>query len=90
MVPSAFPRPNLLVTITGVLEILGALGLFVPETARVACICLALLLIALFPANVRAAHEHLTIGGRPVPGLVVRGFMQLVFIGTLLAAASIN
>lgn len=43
MVPPAFPRPDLLVTLTGVLEILGAIGLFVPRTARLACICLALL-----------------------------------------------
>ena len=56
MVPPAFPRPDLLVTLTGILEILGAIGLFVPSTARLACICLALLLVALFPANIHAAR----------------------------------
>src|SRR5580692_461049 len=34
MVPSVFPRPDLLVTVTGVLEVLGAIGLFIPSTAR--------------------------------------------------------
>ena len=34
MVPPALPRPDLFVTFTGVLEILGATGLFVPITAR--------------------------------------------------------
>ena len=90
MVPPAFPRPDLLVTITGVLEILGAIGLLVPSTGRAACLCLTLLLVCLFPANVRAAREHLTIAGRPVPGLPVRGMIQLVFIATLIAAAWIR
>jgi uncharacterized membrane protein len=53
MAPPLFPRPDLLVTVTGLLEISGAIGLFIPGTARAAAICLALLLIALFPANIR-------------------------------------
>lgn len=87
MVPPALPRPDLLVTFTGVLEILGAIGLFVPLAARAACICLALLLLALFPANVHAARKSLTIGGRRVPSVPVRALIQLVFIATLIAAA---
>lgn len=87
MVPPAFPGPEILVTITGVLEILGAVGLLVPFTARWAAVCLAILLVALFPANIRAARERLTIMGRPAPGLVVRGVIQLVFICALVAVA---
>lgn len=87
MVPPAFPRPDLLVTATGVLEILGAIGLFIPATARAAGICLALLLIALFPANVRAAREKLIIAGQPVPGLLVRTAIQIVFVAALVSAA---
>ena len=87
MVPLALPRPDLLVTFTAVLEILGAIGLFVPITARAAGICLALLLVALFPANIHAAHKSLTIGGRRVPSVPVRALIQLVFIATLIAAA---
>jgi len=75
------------VTLTGVLEILGAIGLLVPATSRFAALCLAILLLAVFPANVRAAREHLTILGRPVPGLFVRTVIQLVFISALLAVA---
>lgn len=86
MVPPTFPRPDLLVTITGVLEILGVIGLLWPVTARAACFCLALLLVALFPANIHAAREQLTIAGQRVPSLPVRALMQLVFIGTLIAA----
>jgi uncharacterized membrane protein len=90
MVPPAFPRPHLLVTITGVLEILGAIGLLLPSTARASSICLILLLVALFPANVRAARQHLTIAGKHVPSLPVRSIIQLVFIATLIAAAWIR
>lgn len=87
MVPPALPRPDLLVTFTGVLDILGAIGLFVPVTARAACICLVLLLLALLPANIHAARQNLTIAGRPVPSSSVRVAIQLVFIVTLVAAA---
>ena len=87
MVPPVLPRPDLLVTFTGVLEILGASGLFVPITARAACICLMLLLLVLFPANIHAARQNLTIAGRQVPSLPVRAAIQFVFIATLVAAA---
>jgi uncharacterized membrane protein len=87
MVPPAFPAPRLLVTVTGLLEILGAIGLLLPWTARAACVCLALLLVALFPANVHAARRHLTIAGQRVPGVPLRSAIQLVFLGALIAAA---
>lgn len=87
MVPPAFPRPDLLVVFTGVLEILGAIGLLLPITARPACICFVLLLMALFPANIHAARKQLTIAGRRVPSLPVRTVIQLVFVATLIAAA---
>jgi uncharacterized membrane protein len=83
MVPSAFPRPDLIVTTTGLLEILGAIGLLMPMTARAASVCLALLLIAMFPANVRAARRNLTIGGRPPTALPFRTLLQVVFIAAL-------
>jgi uncharacterized membrane protein len=84
MVPPDFPNPAMLVSITGVLEILGAVGLLVPATTRLAAICLAILLFALFPANMRGAREHLTIMGRPAPGLLLRGIIQVIFIGALM------
>jgi|HubBroStandDraft_6_1064221.scaffolds.fasta_scaffold87203_1 uncharacterized membrane protein len=51
MVPTALPRAGLLVSVTGVLEILGAIGLIFSATARLAAVCLAILLLALFPAK---------------------------------------
>jgi uncharacterized membrane protein len=86
MVPRLFPRANLMVGLTGVLEILGAVGLLIPMTATAAAVSLAVLLIALFPANVRASRENLTIGGRPATPLPLRALLQLVFIGALIVA----
>lgn len=90
MVPPVFPRAAAIVTLTGVLEILGAVGLLVPVTARAAAICLAILVVAMFPANIRAARESLTIMGRPAASVPVRGAMQLIFISALLAAATLR
>jgi uncharacterized membrane protein len=86
MVPPALPDPELLVTVTGVLEILGAIGLFIPRFAPWAAGGLVLLLMVLFPANVHAAREAMTIGGRPATPLVPRLLLQLLFIFLLLVA----
>jgi len=85
MVPASFPRPDLLVTITGVLEILGAIGLILPRVAPYAALGLAVMLVAFFPANIRAAREHLTIAGRPVEPLLRRTILQIVFLAATLA-----
>jgi uncharacterized membrane protein len=86
MVPRALSRPDWMVSATGVCEILGAAGLLIPAIAPVAAACLAMLLIALFPANIRAARERLTIGGRPATALPLRTILQLVFILAVLVA----
>lgn len=85
MVPTALPRPDLLVTITGVLELAGAVGLLIPAAARWTAAGLALLMLAMFPANVSAARRGLTLGGRPVTPLGIRTVLQVVFIATALA-----
>lgn len=83
MVPRMFPRPLLLIYITGGLEFLGAAGLLVPRTRIAAAACLIVLLVALFPANIRAAREHLTLRGRPATSLWLRLPMQVLFLGLL-------
>ncbi len=82
MVPSVFPRPELLVSVTGFLEVLGAVGLLVPATRSFAGIGLILLLVAMFPANVAAARKQVPLRGKPPTPLPLRLFLQLVFIGT--------
>jgi len=83
MLPPAFPRPDLLVTGTGVLEILGAVGLLIPSIAPYAALGLFLLLIAIFPANVHAARQRLTIAERAVPELWPRTLLQVVFLAAV-------
>src|SRR5262245_28023454 len=61
MVPANFPAPALLVSATGVLELAGAIGLMVPRLLPAAAYGLIALLVAMFPANVHAARERLTI-----------------------------
>jgi uncharacterized membrane protein len=56
IVPPRLPAPGLLVTITGVLELLGAAGLLLPVTRVAAAVCLLVLMLAMFPANVYAAR----------------------------------
>lgn len=56
IVPPALPAPGLLVSVTGVLELLGAAGLLFPATRVAAAVCLLLLMLAMFPANIYAAR----------------------------------
>jgi len=56
IVPPRLPAPGYLVTITGLLELLGAVGLLVPATRVAAAGCLLVLMLAMFPANVYAAR----------------------------------
>ncbi|HEY6066298.1 MAG TPA: hypothetical protein VIY96_09095 [Thermoanaerobaculia bacterium] len=72
---------------TGVLEILGAIGLLVPATRRLAAGGLALMLVALFPANVSAARRRLTLRGKPVTPLPLRLAIQLLFLAVTLRVA---
>ena len=56
IVPPRLPAPGYLVTITGLLELLGAVGLLLPVTRVAAAVCLLVLMLAMFPANVYAAR----------------------------------
>lgn len=84
MVPPIFPNPALCVLLTGFIEFAGAIGLLVPRITRTASTCIALLMVAVFPANIYAAHR--TVGGLHMPGVPVRFAMQAVYILLVLAA----
>lgn len=83
MVPAGLPAPEFLVTITGALEVIGAIGLLVPQTAASAAYALSALLIAMFPANVRAARADLVVAGRRATPLIWRLPLQLFWIAGL-------
>jgi len=83
MVPTSVPNPELMVTITGICEILGAIGLLVPRTRRIAAIALIVFLVAVLPANIHAAQSGGTISGAAATPLVPRIALQLLFIALL-------
>lgn len=83
MVPPFIPNPELMVTFTGIAEILGALGLLIPRTRRIAALALIVFLIAVLPANIYAAQAGLTLRGAPVTPLVPRVALQILFIALL-------
>ncbi|HWM89564.1 MAG TPA: DoxX family protein [Thermoanaerobaculia bacterium] len=81
MLPPWVPNPELVVILTGLLEVAGAIGLLIPKTRRAAAIGLVLFLIAVFPANVHAAQEGVLLRGQPATPLIPRALMQILFIG---------
>jgi uncharacterized membrane protein len=81
MVPPAVPNPEFMVTFTGVCEIVGAIGLLVPQTRRIAAAALVVFLVAVLPANIHAARAEVTLGGAAATPLVPRIALQLLFIG---------
>jgi uncharacterized membrane protein len=87
MVPRAFGNAAQWVTLTGIAEIAIALGLQIPSVSKWSAIAAIVMLVCLFPANVKASREKLTIAGRPVPGVLARGVIQIVFIAALAAVA---
>lgn len=56
IVPPRLPAPALLVTVTGALELVGAAGLLYPPTRVAAALCLFVLMVLMFPANVYASR----------------------------------
>jgi len=86
MVPRRLPAPGRFVTATGLLEAAAAVGLVFPDTAPLAAAGLVVLLLCMFPANVRAARAGLMLGGKAATRLQPRTAIQAVFILAALAA----
>ena len=83
IVPPALPAPGLLVSVTGVLELLGAVGLLIPATRVDAAVCLLLLMLAMFPANVYASRMP-TPPKSMTTELSVRIAQEVVFLAAAL------
>jgi uncharacterized membrane protein len=75
MMPRALPWPLALVYISGVAEMAGGLGLILPATRRWAAWGLVVLFVAIFPANLNMAVNHLPLhlplGDKVVPPLAL-------------------
>jgi uncharacterized membrane protein len=80
MVPPALPRPDVIVLVTGIMELAAAAGLLLEATRFWAAWGLILLLIAMFPANVSAVRRGVGIRGRRATPLRIRAPMQALLI----------
>src|SRR5829696_8566228 len=63
MIPSALPFRQEAVYLSGLFEVLGAVGLLVPRLRSSAGWGLAALLVAVFPANLNVAIHNLQVPG---------------------------
>ncbi|MCA9577482.1 MAG: hypothetical protein R3B40_31010 [Polyangiales bacterium] len=61
IVPPSFGDARLLVLVSGAFEVLGGVGLLLPQTRRAAAWGLILLYVAVFPANIYMALEGIQI-----------------------------
>lgn len=84
LLPPPLPQQSWVIVVTGIPELLGAAGLLLPQTRKPAAVCLAIFMIAIFPANVYVAGK--TIGGLYMPEVPTRAIMQAVYILFLLVA----
>ena len=80
IVPPYLPEPRLLVLISGVFELLGAIGILIPRTRRLAGWGLILLTIAVTPANVYMWQNAAQFPDIPYWLLTLRLPLQLVLI----------
>jgi uncharacterized membrane protein len=67
IVPPMFPHPSALVVVSGLAEMAGGLGLLWERTRRAAAVGLAVLLMAVLPANWWMAASHMRIGNPAMP-----------------------
>jgi uncharacterized membrane protein len=81
MIPAPLPNGLWVIYLAGLFEVAGAVGLLIPRTRRLAGVCLVLLLVAMFPANVNAVLNGIPLGGNAPTPLWVRAPMQLLYVG---------
>lgn len=67
VMPPVIPFPFFCIILSGVFELLGGLGLLIlqPQVQFLTGWCLALLLLAVFPANIYMATAHVKVHGFP-------------------------
>jgi uncharacterized membrane protein len=79
MVPPSLPHPDLLVFLTGLAELTGAVALLIPSTRFWAASALIVLLVLMLPANVSAARRGVLLRGLQATPLWIRVPMQMLF-----------
>ncbi len=85
MVPDKIPFKKGIIYFTAILEILGAIGLHIPQLRLLTAWLLILFFIIILPANIKASIDHLnyqkaTYDGHGLMYLWFRAPLQLLFI----------
>ncbi|HYX36074.1 MAG TPA: DoxX family protein [Oligoflexus sp.] len=80
MTPPYIPYPELMVSLSGLLEILLGLALLIPQTRSMAAWGIIMLLIAVFPANVYMYTHSEQWPEIPPVATLIRLPLQFVFI----------
>jgi uncharacterized membrane protein len=86
MVPASLGNSGVWLTLTGIAEVAIAVGLQIGNLVPWVAVIAVVMLCCLFPANIKAAREHLTILRKPVLSVGPRLLIQLVFIAALIAS----
>jgi uncharacterized membrane protein len=83
MLPPTIPYRVELIYLTGILEFLGGIGIWIPRLMKLTGLCLILMLIGVLPANIYSAIYHVDFGGHAAgPAyLLIRVPFQLLVIG---------
>jgi uncharacterized membrane protein len=81
MVPPELPRPDLLVLLTGIAELAGAIGLLIPAIRYWAALGLIVLMAAVLPANISATKRSVLLRGQPPTPLSLRVVRLLGMVG---------
>lgn len=63
MLPPSVPYRVGLIYITGILELMGAIGVWIPSLMKLVGLCLILMLIGILPANIYSALNRVDFGG---------------------------
>ena len=82
MLPAAVPYRVELIYLTGIFELLGAIGVWLPRLTRLTGLLLIIMLIGILPANIYSAMKRVDFGGHQTGPLylLVRVPFQLFVI----------
>lgn len=88
MLPPSVPYRVGLIYLTGVFELLGAVGVWIPKLMKITGVCLILMMLAVLPANIYSAFNHVEFGGHEYGPLylLVRVPFQLFVIAWIYVA----
>ena len=83
MLPPAVPYRVELIYLTGIFELLGAIGVWMPRLTRLTGLLLIIMLAGILPANIYSAFQRVDFGGHSAGPLylLVRVPFQLFVIG---------